>query len=88
MELVTQETPTSHGGVIQTDQHLPTLHHNMVPPPLLQGVSHTAQGGGGGGARPPLGHNNPEDDKEALSQVNFTFTIFGRIHGCILSNQS
>lgn len=83
---MTQETPTAHGGVILTGQHLPTFHHNIAPPPVLRGISHTAQGGGGAGS--PLGHNKPEDNKEALSQVNLTFTIFGKIHvECILSNQ-
>lgn len=86
---MTQATPAaSHGDVIQTDEHLPTLHHNNAPPPLLYGISHTSQGGNdGGGASPPLGQNNIED-KEALSQVNFTFTILGKIYvGCIWSNQ-
>ncbi|KAK3851335.1 hypothetical protein Pcinc_042009 [Petrolisthes cinctipes] len=78
VELVTQDTSTSHGGVILTDQYSHTLNRYNAPPSSLQGISLTAQGGVGGGggvggvgARFSQGRYNPQDINEALSQVAF-----------------
>ncbi|KAK4300816.1 hypothetical protein Pmani_027007 [Petrolisthes manimaculis] len=56
VELVTQDTSPSQGGVVLAHQYSHTLHRYNVPspspsPPSLQGISITAQGGGvvGGG---------------------------------------